>query len=458
MTHFPQADIVISRPSKIPALIIFLVFLTFAGMALFWLFRSSPPDITISFKDSHFLKPGDLLRYRSMAVGEIVAVEPAPDLQTVEVKAVLHPNAGAVAREGSRFWIVRPQINLEGARGLETVLGSHYIRVQPGSGSRQRTFVGLEDQPVLDAIPSGTMEITLFSDRAEGLKPGMQITYRNTPIGVVSGIDLFRNAGGVNARVLIFPQFSPLIVPEAVFCRASGVRFSAGLLEGLSWSVSPLQSMVTSEIHLFVPDLLSQPSSSSRRFPLSDFPPKGAGSWHPSIALGIDAFQASPASLPRPVPLEIPGWGSSMKFIGTGYQDMLILPDLTRHAPKSLTILGKSYEVSVFRHHPEGFWSLQGAFGTASLTPDTQAPLAPGEDLFAIIGQDMQPYFIPEEFLISSRMPKPFKLQPELVIKAEWEGAPVVNRNLRLVGILSNPGGTGKWEILPLPGKPLSNP
>lgn len=457
MMSYPQADIVLSRPSKIPAWMLVCAFLAVLAAVLFWLFHSSQPLITISFKDSHFLKPGDLLRYRSMAVGEIVAVEPAPDLQSVVVQAALHPNAGSVARQGSRFWVVRPQINLEGARGLETVLGSHYIRVQPGSGTPQRSFIGLEDQPVLDVIPSGTIEITLFSDRAEGLKPGMQITYRNTPIGIVSGIDLFRNAGGINARALIFPQFAPLLVSEAVFCRASGVRFSAGLLEGLSWSVSPLQSMVTSEIHLFVPDLLSLPSTASRRFPLFDFPPKESRSWHPSVAQGDDAMTLSPASFPHIVLLEIPGWGSNRKFTCIGYQNGLVLPDLTRYAPKSLAILGKSYEVSAFQQHPEGFWTLPGIFGAAALTQEMLASPTIGEDFFVIIGKDIQPYFIPGEFLISSQPSTSLKLQPELVIRTEWEGAPVLDRNHRLVGILSNPDGAGTWEIRPLPRRQLFN-
>jgi len=452
MTNYPQATIVSETSTKYTVWIISTVLLL-AGLLLgIRLFLPARQTITISFRDSYFLKTGDLIRYRSMAVGEITAVEPASDLQHVRVEAILHPNAGGVARQGSRFWIVRPKIDIEGASGLETVLGAHYIRVQPGTGPYQDAFAGLEEPPVLDVIPSGTVEITLSAPQAEALRPGMAVTYRNTRIGIVSAITLFRNAGGVDVKILIFPEFAPLVVPEAVFCRASGAKFSAGLFEGLTWSVSPLQSMMAGEIQLFLPDLLSYPASSSRRFPLSEFAAKESGTWHPSVALGTDAIFPSPASLPRIVPVEIPpGFlGSGVRLSGIGFQNGLVLPDLKRFGPSAVRILGKTYEEAAFRRHAGGFWTLPGSF-SADL-PALRALSGEGEDCFAVMDPGKQPFFIPAEFLRQDSTGTSQVLQSDLVIRQEWEGAPVVDRACRLVGMLFNPGGKGTWEIRRLPG------
>ncbi|HOT26749.1 MAG TPA: MlaD family protein [Candidatus Ozemobacteraceae bacterium] len=453
MTNYPQATIV-SKGSQNYTVWILCTALALAALFLgIRLILPARQSIAISFKDAHFLKTGDLIRYRSVAVGEITAVEPAPDLQSVRVEAILHPNAGGVARQGSRFWIVRPKIDLEGARGLETVLGSHYIRVQPGTGPYQDAFAGLEEPPVLDVVPPGTVEITLAASQAEALRPGMAVTYRNTRIGIVSEISLFRNAGGVDVKALIFPEFAPFVVPEAVFCRASGAKFSAGLFEGLSWSLAPLQSMMTGEIHLLLPDLLSYPASSARRFPLREFAPKEAEAWRPSVALGPDAVDLPPASLPRVVPAEIPpGFlGSAVRISGIGFQNGLVLPDLKKFDPSSVMVLGKTYEAAAFRKHALGFWILPGSFSEAVPAPPARDLPVAGEDVFAVIDPAKQPFFLPSEFLRPDAAGTALTLQSDLAIRREWEGVPVVDRSCRLAGMLVNPGGKGTWEIRRLP-------
>ncbi|MBP7636058.1 MCE family protein [Candidatus Ozemobacteraceae bacterium] len=453
MTNYPQATIVSMGSPKYTVWILCIALVLVALVLGIRQFLPARQSIIISFRDAHFLKTGDLIRYRSIAVGEITAVEPAPDLQSVRVEAVLHPNAGGVARQGSRFWIVRPKIDLEGARGLETVLGSHYIRVQPGAGPYQDDFAGLEEPPVLDVVPSGTVEITLAASQAEALRPGMAVTYRNTRIGIVSEISLFRNAGGVDVKTLIFPEFVPLVAPEAVFCRASGAKFSAGLFEGLSWSVSPLQSMMTGEIHLLLPDLLSYPASASRRFPLREFAPKEAEAWRPSVALGPDGVDFQPASLPRIVSVEIPpGFlGSAVRVSGICFQDGLVLPDLKRFDPSSVRILGKTYEAAAFRKHTCGFWTLPGSFSSTLPAPSACELPGAGEDYFAVMDPVKQPFFLPAEFLRENATTTSFDLQSDLAIRPEWEGVPVVNRACRLTGMLVNPDGKGPWEIRRLP-------
>ena len=91
------------------------------------------PEITILFPDGHGLKQGDSLRYRGIDAGSVTSVVLNADLDRVVAIVSLTPAASALAREGSRFWIVRPQVSTAGITGLETAIGPRYIAVVPGA-------------------------------------------------------------------------------------------------------------------------------------------------------------------------------------------------------------------------------------------------------------------------------------------------------------------------------------
>ena len=105
--------------------------------------------VTLRFAQGHGLKPGDSLRHRGVQVGGVIAVALTTDTASVVVRVRLHPSARALARVGSRFWVVRPQLSLEGATGLDTLVGPLYLAVEPGDGRPARAFTGLEVAPVL---------------------------------------------------------------------------------------------------------------------------------------------------------------------------------------------------------------------------------------------------------------------------------------------------------------------
>ncbi len=125
--------------------------------------------IYVFFDEGHGLKPGDALLCRGISVGEVRSVELSSDLNGVDVVIDLRLTAAGIAVEGSRFWIVRPQVALTGLSGLDTVVGAKYVAVRPGSGAVERKFVG-EETPVLERVPGG-LEIVVQDRRMGGLRP-----------------------------------------------------------------------------------------------------------------------------------------------------------------------------------------------------------------------------------------------------------------------------------------------
>ncbi|MCB1718102.1 MAG: MCE family protein, partial [Candidatus Competibacteraceae bacterium] len=114
---------------------------------VFWLgwqsWSGQDIPISIRFSEGHGLKPGDTVRYRGVAVGSVERIRLNRALDGVTIDLRLQPDAAALARSGSRFWIVRPQLDLSGVSGLDTLVGANYIGVLPGAGEQQRSFIGL---------------------------------------------------------------------------------------------------------------------------------------------------------------------------------------------------------------------------------------------------------------------------------------------------------------------------
>src|SRR5207247_2657118 len=90
--------------------------------------------IIISFRDASGLKAGETqLKYRGVPIGEVTALTLSQDHQHVEVRVRMKRSAASTAREGSLFWIVRPELGVASITGLGTIITGPHIEVSPGS-------------------------------------------------------------------------------------------------------------------------------------------------------------------------------------------------------------------------------------------------------------------------------------------------------------------------------------
>src|SRR5687768_4392427 len=119
-----------------------------AGYLVYHRVGQAGPRINIRFKDSGGLKPGQSpVKYRGVTVGEVRSLSLSEDLQSVEVTARLEKGATALAKEGAKFWIVRPELSVANVSGLSTIITGPYIEALPGNGEPQKTFEGAENSP-----------------------------------------------------------------------------------------------------------------------------------------------------------------------------------------------------------------------------------------------------------------------------------------------------------------------
>jgi len=166
-----------------------------------WNQKPAGPTIRIRFEQGYGLRPGNLLQHRGIEVGRVSTVELNEAGTGVVVEVLLDPRARSVARDGSQFWIVRPQVSLARVSGLDTVVGARYLEVQPGpnSGPLQTEFEGRETPLSLSGTESA--EISIRFDEGHGLTIGDEVRHRGIVIGEVTAVDLNPEFSGVLVRV-----------------------------------------------------------------------------------------------------------------------------------------------------------------------------------------------------------------------------------------------------------------
>ena len=103
----PEAKIL---PARRRFSLIWFVPVLSAGLLALFLWQSQRqrgPLVMLSFEDARGLETGSTLRYRGLDAGVVERLELNENLDQVVVYLRLSPTAASLAREGSRFWVVR---------------------------------------------------------------------------------------------------------------------------------------------------------------------------------------------------------------------------------------------------------------------------------------------------------------------------------------------------------------
>lgn len=194
-----------------------LVALVISGAFFVSHFLSKGHLVTISFREAHGLKSGDLVRYRGVDVGEVIDVRFDSKSERVITQVEFKQQYASLAVKGTEFWIERPQVSLARVRGLETVVGAKYISLIPGpDGSPRGTvFEGLELPR--NHSESGYSEISIRFQRAEGLTIGDPIKFRDLNVGEVTSINLVEDLSEVEVVAILSPIGSNLAREGSIF-------------------------------------------------------------------------------------------------------------------------------------------------------------------------------------------------------------------------------------------------
>jgi hypothetical protein len=306
---FPVAQVSDTpEPAQVGAVIVSrlwlvtLVCLIGAVGLVVWQSRSAGPLIEIHFGEGHGLQPGDAVRFRGIDVGKVKDVQLSPTLDGVAVVVELTAASAKLAREGTRFWIERPDISVGQVRGLDTIVGGRYVGVLPGPEEAPSSYVfyGMDvASPMVDNIADG-LEIALESAHRQGLQNGSPVVYRGVTVGHIMSVGLAGDAVTVEARAFIQPNYRELVRENTKFWSNSGLDLKIGF-SGLELDAETLATIASGGVAFATPNAPGQQAATGYRFELFKSPRDEWVAWQPRIAIGSSALPAG-VPLPRPLP------------------------------------------------------------------------------------------------------------------------------------------------------------
>ena len=245
-------------------------------------------QIRIRVNDGDGLQPGTLIRYKGLEVGKVESLALTDDLQAVMLDVRLTQAAGQIAREGSRFWVVKPELSLTRAANLGTLVSGQYLEVLPAlQGGAQRLQFTALDGPPNQAVREQGLRLVLSAPRRGSIKPGVVVSYREVPVGKVVDFGLGPTSDRVLIHVLIEPRYAPLVRSGSRFWNASGIGVDAGLFKGVKVRTESLEALLEGGIAFATPNNpeMGGPAQPGQTFALFDEPQEAWMQWAPKIVL-----------------------------------------------------------------------------------------------------------------------------------------------------------------------------
>lgn len=272
-----------------------------AGICVYFVLHDvvfSGPTITIYFQNADGLQEkNSKIMYRGIQIGEIQSLTLANDKQNVAVRVKLDYSATEIAREGTIFWIVRPELRLGSISGLRTIVSGNYVGVMPGNGVRTNEFTGVEQAPL---APVQSIQITLLTDDLGSLEALSPIFYRGIQVGEVTDFHLSNTASNVVINARIREEYAPLVRRDSEFWNAGGINFHAGLFSGVQISAESAQTVISGGIAFATPLNHGPEATNGTVYLLNKKEDDAWKDWNPSIELkSVPEGEKAKNSLPQ---------------------------------------------------------------------------------------------------------------------------------------------------------------
>ncbi len=233
--------------------------------------------ITIEFEHGAGIVPKKTeVRYKGLVTGIVNKVVPSNDLQSVIAEVEMTKSFKDYLTDKTDFWLVSADISLQGVSGLDTLISGSYINILPDSskeGDSQDSFIALNEAPQLDMTTPG-LHLTLQTSVLGSISENSPITFKQIPIGYVTGYHYVEDNEGINVNVFIEQEYAHLVKDNSLFWNTSGVQVTASMSGGVKINTDSLASIIGGGIAV---DTLSYqeklaPSKNGQVFPLhADF-------------------------------------------------------------------------------------------------------------------------------------------------------------------------------------------
>jgi len=189
--------------------------------------------------------------YRGIEAGRVKEISINNDSYfSVTAHILIDPRAEMILRENTRFWLVTPEVSIDGVKNLGTLLSGAYITFQPGSGEFRDDFEILDEPPVAVPLRAGRLFRLKSADKPRSII-GAPVYYKNMKIGELLGSELASDYQSVITSIFIYGEYTDLVKTSSVFIESGGVSIEASL-SGFSFKVDPLVTTLKGGIDLII--------------------------------------------------------------------------------------------------------------------------------------------------------------------------------------------------------------
>lgn len=245
------------------------------------------PRIEIYFDDAEGLQAGRTpVKFRGVTIGTVRDIRLA-DKGVVATVEMGKPYSRYVV-EGSRFWLVEPQVSIEGVTGLSALRDGNYIAVAPGDPGRPLAKVfQASTVPRAEISEEGKVFFTLTTAHLGSVSVGDPVYYRGFSLGHVHGVGLNADASLARIRVGLQRKYLKLVREGTVFWRKHAIQADMSLLGG-NIKIGSLESLLKGGIEFGTPDLAATRMKPGSVFALQDKAPD-MSKWRPRKAPPADS-------------------------------------------------------------------------------------------------------------------------------------------------------------------------
>ncbi|MFQ9292498.1 MAG: MlaD family protein, partial [Haemophilus parainfluenzae] len=189
--------------------------------------KSAGQVITLITDDATALSKGMSLRYLGMNVGEVEQIALDQKTNRITAKALINPSyMGMIAKEGTVFKVISPQISAGGIENLDSLL-QPYIDIELGKGPAKTQFNLAQTAQPRNKYSNGVPFILETSD-AMNLTEGSPVLYRGVEVGTVRKFELNSLGDRVLVHIAITPKYQHLVRKNSEFWVSSGYDFNLG--------------------------------------------------------------------------------------------------------------------------------------------------------------------------------------------------------------------------------------
>ena len=226
--------------------------------------------IRISFADGQGLLAGKTeLKYLGIPVGIVEQVRSIAG--KIEATARFQPGYEFLTRNGSEFAVVKPEVGLQGVKGIETLVGGIYIACAPGNGSESAESFDAVPEAMPALLNDSGIEIVLESP-STSVSAGAPISYNHTDVGTVVSKTLSQDGKRIRLTARIREDYRGLL-------RSNSVFWADNTIEGKIWIFKvkfdrPALVAPNGRVDFYTPDAGGGPVTKGKVFPLLSKQPR----------------------------------------------------------------------------------------------------------------------------------------------------------------------------------------